>query len=105
MKTLRMLRLVRVLNTLLIFHELYLMMRGMASAFRAIVFAVLLTFMCLTFLAIPAVEYVQPVIDQLTEEGVFDGCERCPRAFSTVHDATLTFFQQIMAGDSWGLLS
>eukprot|EP00928_Gymnodinium_smaydae_P089154 TRINITY_DN73155_c0_g1_i1.p1 TRINITY_DN73155_c0_g1~~TRINITY_DN73155_c0_g1_i1.p1 ORF type:complete len:667 (-),score=122.74 TRINITY_DN73155_c0_g1_i1:97-2097(-) len=105
MKTFRMLRLVRVLNTLLIFHELYLMMRGMASAFRAIVFAVLLMFLCLTFLAIPAVEIVQPILDELAEEGVFEGCERCPRAYSTVHDAVLTFFQQIMAGDSWGLLS
>merc|ERR1719440_1045216 len=32
----------------------------------------------------------------------WDNCERCVRSFSSVMAANLTFFQTIIAGDSWG---
>jgi Ca2+-binding EF-hand superfamily protein len=41
-------------------------------------------------------------VRQLAEEGAYDGCDRCPRAFATVGDAAATFVQQIIAGDGWG---
>jgi hypothetical protein len=39
---------------------------------------------------------------ELDESGQLEGCERCPRAYSSVMQSTLTFSQQIVAGDSWG---
>merc|ERR1719401_164931 len=36
---------------------------------------------------------------------MYVGCDRCPYAFSSVSQAVLTFFQQIIAGDSWGQVS
>ena len=38
----------------------------------------------------------------LAEEGVYAGCERCPRSFASVGDAATTFVQQILAGGGWG---
>jgi len=35
----------------------------------------------------------------------WEGCERCKRSFDTVWYANLTFFQTIIAGDSWGLVA
>merc|ERR1719247_1829753 len=49
-----------------------------------------------------AVEMVHPLVKELAEEGKFEDCERCPRAFSSSGQALLTFTQQIVAGDEWG---
>lgn len=48
---------------------------------------------------------MQPVNLRVAETGVYEGCERCPRAFETTFSATMTFVQQIVAGDSWGLVT
>merc|ERR1719436_1590139 len=34
-----------------------------------------------------------------------DSCERCARAYESVPQAMLTFVQQLIAGDSWGMVS
>jgi len=52
------------------------------------------------------VEVVHPLMQDVNalQGGVWDGCERCPRAFENVLSAMLTYTQQIVAGDSWGLV-
>jgi len=42
---------------------------------------------------------------RIAETGYYRDCERCQRAFSSVFAANLTLLQQIIAGDSWGMVS
>eukprot|EP00931_Biecheleriopsis_adriatica_P015851 TRINITY_DN11884_c0_g1_i7.p1 TRINITY_DN11884_c0_g1~~TRINITY_DN11884_c0_g1_i7.p1 ORF type:complete len:710 (-),score=108.15 TRINITY_DN11884_c0_g1_i7:141-2270(-) len=105
LRMLRALRVLRTIRTLTLFRELYIMLHGFFSALRAIAWATVLLFVMLSMWGILAVELLSPHLDDLTESGVFDGCERCPRAFQSVEASILTLFQQIVAGDSWGVLS
>merc|ERR1719386_224132 len=61
----------------------------------------------MTMWAVAAVELVHPAIQSMLEEdpSMWAECERCPRAFASVWSANLTFFQTIVAGDSWGLIA
>lgn len=55
--------------------------------------------------SIIAVEVIRPINEEVAKEGVYDGCERCTRAFGSVEQSCLTFVQQLLAGDSWGLVT
>merc|ERR1719491_162330 len=61
----------------------------------------ILLFGMLTVWSIILVDFIHPVNASLT----YAGCERCSRGFATVSDSVVTLFQQIVAGDSWGLIS
>eukprot|EP00443_Scrippsiella_acuminata_P002557 CAMPEP_0115182242 /NCGR_PEP_ID=MMETSP0270-20121206/7843_1 /TAXON_ID=71861 /ORGANISM="Scrippsiella trochoidea, Strain CCMP3099" /LENGTH=520 /DNA_ID=CAMNT_0002595285 /DNA_START=116 /DNA_END=1678 /DNA_ORIENTATION=- len=61
--------------------------------------------MMLTLWSIIAVELLHPVNVRIAERGYYGDCDRCERAYSSVFAAILTFLQQIIAGDSWGLTS
>jgi voltage-gated sodium channel len=97
----RMLRVFRVLN---IFRELSMLIHGLASAFKAILWAVVMIFLVLLVWCILSVEWIHPVVQEILQDhgNVLEDCQRCPRAFSTVFDSMLTFMQTIVAGDSWG---
>mmetsp|Transcript_25860 Transcript_25860/g.60231 ORF Transcript_25860/g.60231 Transcript_25860/m.60231 type:complete len:441 (-) Transcript_25860:181-1503(-) len=71
----------------------------------AVLWGGILLFGALTTLGIAAVQFIHPLNQQITESGAYDDCERCGRAFATVGAAMLTFVQQIVAGDSWGLVT
>lgn len=101
----RALRVLKTIRTVPIFRELYIMLHGFFSALRAIAWATVLLMVVLTLWSILAVEFIRPLSAQLAEEGVYGDCERCTRAFDSVSAATLTFIQQIVAGDSWGVLT
>merc|ERR1719498_2235087 len=60
----------------------------------------------LTVWGILAVQLIHPINTHIaeTKPEIYDGCDRCPRAFSTVFDSALTFWKQLVAGDSWGQL-
>merc|ERR1719331_1108721 len=62
--------------------------------------------MTLTVWGILAVQLIHPINKDIAEKKshLYEGCERCPRAFSTVFDSYLTFWKQLVAGDSWGTL-
>lgn len=105
MSVLRMLRLARLgraLKFLSLFPELRLMLAGLVGAARSVFFGIVLLFFAIIIWSIIAVQIIHPLNQQLTDEGVHEGCDRCPRAFASVLGATLTFTQQIVAGDSWG---
>ena len=59
----------------------------------------------LLILGIIAVEFVHPKSTELAAQGVYADCERCHRAFQTVWFSAITFWQQIVAGDSWGRIT
>lgn len=104
LRGLRMLKIIRVLRGFMLFRELYLMVAGLISAIRAIVFGFGLIMVTLTMWSIIAVDTLHA-----TNADVWDGktneCPRCQNAFQSVMASNLTFMKQILAGDSWGQLS
>jgi len=105
LRVVRMLRAVRVVRTLTVFRELYLMLHAFLSALRAIAWATFLLGGLLTFWSIIAVDVIHPLNRKVAESGRYDSCPNCSQAFESVLRANLTFFKQIVAGDSWGQVS
>ena len=68
------------------------------GSFRAIMWGTVLLAFVLLVWAIIAVQFIHPLNKKLAHLD----CERCPRAYESVLQSTLTFSQQIVAGDSWG---
>eukprot|EP00928_Gymnodinium_smaydae_P078401 TRINITY_DN6230_c0_g2_i1.p1 TRINITY_DN6230_c0_g2~~TRINITY_DN6230_c0_g2_i1.p1 ORF type:complete len:717 (+),score=83.72 TRINITY_DN6230_c0_g2_i1:49-2199(+) len=97
----RVARLSRAFRLLLSIRELYMLITGLASSMRAIFFGVILLLGMLAVWSIILVDFVHPENTQIA----YDGCDRCGRGYSTVYNSMLTLFQQIVAGDSWGLTS
>merc|ERR1719375_1467069 len=82
-----------------------MMLRGFFGAVKAIAWGMILVMTILTVWSILAVKILHPINKRVTANNIYDGCERCPRAFSSVFQARLTFFQTLVAGDSWGLVA
>eukprot|EP00419_Tripos_fusus_P080619 CAMPEP_0172939004 /NCGR_PEP_ID=MMETSP1075-20121228/223310_1 /TAXON_ID=2916 /ORGANISM="Ceratium fusus, Strain PA161109" /LENGTH=377 /DNA_ID=CAMNT_0013800389 /DNA_START=455 /DNA_END=1585 /DNA_ORIENTATION=+ len=80
-------------------------MAGLFGAVKVIFWGVLLINIWLCILSIVAVQVIHPINLEVAAQGTYDGCERCPRAFSSVQSAILTFTQTLLAGDGWGQLS
>jgi hypothetical protein len=98
----RLCKLARVSKVFRVFPELRIMMAGLLGSMRAIFWGTVLLAFVLLVWAIVAVQFIHPLNKKLSESGGLSDCERCPRAYSSVMQATLTFSQQIVAGDSWG---
>eukprot|EP00930_Biecheleria_cincta_P055497 TRINITY_DN41817_c0_g1_i1.p1 TRINITY_DN41817_c0_g1~~TRINITY_DN41817_c0_g1_i1.p1 ORF type:complete len:660 (+),score=90.55 TRINITY_DN41817_c0_g1_i1:40-2019(+) len=101
LRVLRLSRLLRAMRVLMSIRELYLLMTGFVTSLRAIFFGAVCLFCALSLWAIIAVQVLHPVNASIS----YDGCERCSRGFQSVQSAILTFFQQTVAGDSWGQIS
>jgi len=101
----RLLRLVRTQKFFRLFPRLFLMMKELQHAFAAIFWGMTLTVIILTLYSIMAVLFLNPINQELAKQGIYSGCERCERAYESVWQSFLTFVQQIIAGDSWGMLS
>eukprot|EP00927_Polykrikos_kofoidii_P040121 TRINITY_DN3434_c0_g1_i3.p1 TRINITY_DN3434_c0_g1~~TRINITY_DN3434_c0_g1_i3.p1 ORF type:complete len:774 (+),score=103.52 TRINITY_DN3434_c0_g1_i3:319-2322(+) len=102
LRAFRLLRLYRLVKGIMIFRELVLMMQGLLSAVRAIVFGAFMIFLALTTWSILAVQFLQPHVRTLAASGHFDGCYDCEDAFSSVIKSNLTLWKTIVAGDGWG---
>jgi len=101
---LRLSRLVRVLRAARVFisvPEFYLLLTGLFSSMKAIVFGSIILVSVIGFWAVVAVELFHPTVADLP----FGSCERCSKGFQSVASAGVTLFQQIVAGDSWGEIS
>merc|ERR1719502_249231 len=56
--------------------------------------------------SILAVSLIHPINKDIADNtSLYDGCARCPHAYSSVFESALTFTQQIIAGDSWGTVT
>eukprot|EP00929_Paragymnodinium_shiwhaense_P015709 TRINITY_DN123808_c0_g1_i1.p1 TRINITY_DN123808_c0_g1~~TRINITY_DN123808_c0_g1_i1.p1 ORF type:complete len:739 (+),score=155.68 TRINITY_DN123808_c0_g1_i1:126-2342(+) len=102
-RLLRVLRTAKLLHIMVSFRSLYLLVHGFISAMKSIFFASALLGFLLALWSIIAVIMLHPPTVRLhTRSDVFFGCERCPRAFSSVPHAVLTLFQTVVIGDAWG---
>jgi voltage-gated sodium channel len=102
LRVFRLCKLARISKVFRVFPELRIMMAGLMGSFRAIFWGTVLLGFVLLVWAIVAVQFIHPLNKDLADRGVLENCDRCPRAFSSVLNATLTFWQQIVCGDSWG---
>ncbi|CAE7899727.1 Scn11a [Symbiodinium microadriaticum] len=105
---LRLSRLVRVLRAARVFisiPEFYLLVSGLYSSFKAIIFGSFMLLSTIVVWAIIAVEVLHPVTAKLTFASEFCQGRECQLRFRSVYSAGLTLFQQVVAGDSWGEIS
>jgi Ca2+-binding EF-hand superfamily protein len=101
----RLVRLSRALRILTTFTELYIIMHSFIGALKTIMWATLVIGVIVAIWAIAFVEILHPLNRDLANSGIYEGCERCAIAYSSVFNAIITMFQQIVAGDSWGAVS
>jgi hypothetical protein len=101
----RLCKLSRLAKAFHLFPELRLMMAGLIGCSKAIFWGSVLLMFCLIVWSIIAVQFIHPLNSKIAETGAYADCDRCARAYSTVFQATLTFWQQIVAGDSWGTIT
>jgi len=106
-RILRLLKIIRAVRLMMLFPELHLIIQCLAYAAKAILWAVFMLIVVLGFWAIFAVVLIHPLNVRIAKSGYWEEhrCERCPRAFESVQASMLTFIQQIIAGDSWGMVT
>mmetsp|Transcript_19798 Transcript_19798/g.46198 ORF Transcript_19798/g.46198 Transcript_19798/m.46198 type:complete len:650 (-) Transcript_19798:195-2144(-) len=105
---LRLSRLVRVIRAARVFisvPELYLLISGLYSSIKAIIFGSLMLGGVILVWAVISVEVIHPVAVNTNTTIFPSDCTRCPDGFKSVMASSLTLFQQIVAGDSWGTIS
>eukprot|EP00927_Polykrikos_kofoidii_P023188 TRINITY_DN21423_c0_g2_i1.p1 TRINITY_DN21423_c0_g2~~TRINITY_DN21423_c0_g2_i1.p1 ORF type:complete len:939 (-),score=133.21 TRINITY_DN21423_c0_g2_i1:214-3030(-) len=103
----RTVRIVRAFKAMAIFDELGDLIQGLVGAVKAIFWGTLMIFVMLIIFSIIAVNLLHPLNKKLVSENpnIYDGCDRCQHAFGSVWQSVLTFWQTIVAGDSWGVTS
>ena len=102
LRVLRLVRLARTFRAVAAFNELQMLIHLVNGAMRALFSAFILLLMACTMCSIVAVEMLQPIVNELAKQGAFGLCSRCPRAFESVMQGNLTWFQTIVMGDAWG---
>lgn len=106
LRVFRLVRLARAFKAAKSFHELHSLLRACACALKAIFWGMVMMILTLTVWGILAVQLIHPINKEIAvkKPWLYEGCDRCPRAFATVFDSILTIWKQIVAGDSWGTL-
>lgn len=107
LRIVRLCKLARVSKIFRVFPELRLMMAGLIGSLRAIFWGTVLLAFALLVWSVIAVQFIHPLNLEIVETGIYEeeGCDRCKRAYESVAQSTLTISQQIVAGDSWGLVT
>jgi len=101
LRIIRIVRVCRAFRVVLTIKELYLLLVGLVSSFKAIIFGSALLLAMLVCWSIVVVEFVHPV----NAVHKYEDCPTCSQGFESVARTTLTLFQQVIAGDSWGMIS
>jgi len=101
LRVFRLWRLFRIINRMARIPEIHMLVAGLAGAIRAIFFGGIMLLMTLLFCSILLVQFIHPIAIELN----FGECERCARGYRSVVESILTLFQQIVAGDSWGMIN
>eukprot|EP00927_Polykrikos_kofoidii_P082444 TRINITY_DN8203_c0_g1_i4.p1 TRINITY_DN8203_c0_g1~~TRINITY_DN8203_c0_g1_i4.p1 ORF type:complete len:658 (+),score=75.34 TRINITY_DN8203_c0_g1_i4:188-1975(+) len=100
----RVMRILRAIRRVQSFHELWLMLHGLTSAVKAMVWACILIMIVLLVWSLIAIEWLKPLTSRLADADAFDGCTACTGAFDTITRSTFTWFLLIFAGDLWSQL-
>jgi hypothetical protein len=101
LRILRVVRLARVGRLVISVPELYILLSGLTTSFKPILFGSIMLISVILVWSVVVVELLHPIASQLD----FRNCPNCHMGFSGVYTAWLTLFSQIVAGDSWGLIS
>lgn len=104
LKIFRLGRLLRFVCVLTMFEDLNKMITLMLASLSTLLWGFFLVTCMTTGWSIIAVQFLHPVNSELAKEGHYADCERCARAFESVAQSNLTFFQQLVFGDSWGTI-
>jgi len=104
-RIIRMMRLIRTARNSPILKELRKLVMMLASCLKILLWSSIFLMIVQTFWGMMAVEFLQPVMRDLIEDGFWSDCELCQTAFSSVARANLTLFKTIVAGDSWGVIA
>jgi Ca2+-binding EF-hand superfamily protein len=98
LRSLRVIRVSRAVRVMVRFPELYNMIVGFASAMRAMMWGILMIGLLLLIFAILCVELLHDKQDSIAySDGTW-----CDEVFFSVWTVFLLFFQNLVAGDSWG---
>jgi len=101
LRILRVARLLRAVKWIRLYPELYIMIRGFFGAMKAMFWGLVLIIVLLMFWSLIALEVINPInqemLDAQDPDNIF-----CREAFGSVFNASLLFFQTLVAGDSWG---
>ncbi|CAE7790016.1 unnamed protein product [Symbiodinium sp. CCMP2592] len=101
----RIMRLMRFIRKSPSLRELRKLMMMFASVIRTLAWSFLFCFIATTLWSMVAVELLNPIVQELAEEGAWSDCKDCRDAFSTVLQSNLTFLKTMLAGDSWGQIA
>lgn len=101
----RIMRLMRFIRKSPSLRELRKLMMMFASVIRTLAWSFLFCFIATTLWSMVAVELLNPIVQELAEDGVWSDCKDCRDAFSTVLQSNLTFLKTMLAGDSWGQIA
>merc|ERR1711871_1408918 len=82
--------------------ELRSLVMGVVVVSKTLGWALLIVLIFMTIWSTLAVEMLHPLMEEVAASNVWEDCERCERSFSSIMAANLTFFQTIIACDSWG---
>lgn len=104
-RLLRILKVASVYKHLAICKELSRILEMMGSCTRTLFWSSLFLYVSMHIWSTIAVVLLHPLVTELSDEGMWDACSRCRRSFATVMDSNITFFQTIVAGDSWGVMA
>jgi len=105
LRALRLLRLARSARVIRFFPSLSLMAKGFFATLKVVASGLMFLSGSLLVIGVLSVQILHPVNQRVQNKGLYDGCDRCGRAFSSTANAVLTFTQQIITGDSWGTVS
>eukprot|EP00429_Kryptoperidinium_foliaceum_P103827 CAMPEP_0176235468 /NCGR_PEP_ID=MMETSP0121_2-20121125/26853_1 /TAXON_ID=160619 /ORGANISM="Kryptoperidinium foliaceum, Strain CCMP 1326" /LENGTH=440 /DNA_ID=CAMNT_0017574889 /DNA_START=1 /DNA_END=1323 /DNA_ORIENTATION=+ len=98
-------RVARSARVIKYFPQMWDMFRGLFATLKVVASGLLLIAGSLVIIGILSVHILNPVNKRVESRGVYDGCDRCGRAFESTFSSVMTFVQQIIAGDSWGTVS
>lgn len=106
LRVFRLVRLARSTRIMKFSPELSLLLRGLKDTTKTLFWGGIMIFLMLTIWSILAVEFIHPINLEVAEHtSDYDGCVRCARAYETVMQSSLTLFQGLIAGDSWGMVT
>eukprot|EP00435_Cladocopium_sp_Y103_P000658 s3421_g1.t1 len=100
----RVFRLLRIFGKMRSLRELQKLVLMASTCFKTLLWSFVFCFVVMTIWAMLLVEIVNPLIQELLEKDpeIFNECEHCTRATSSVMKANLLLFKTVIAGDSWG---
>jgi len=100
----RVFRLLRLFGKMRALRELQKLVLMASTCLKTLIWSFVFLMVVMTIWAMLLVEIVHPLIQEMHQKDpeIFQGCEYCLRATSSVMNSNLLLFKTVIAGDSWG---